>query len=815
MIGSLGQDLRYALRQLRKSPGFTAVAVCTLALGIGANTAIFSILEGVVLAPLPYFQPDRLVMVWENNPHFPRVWNSYPNFLDWQGSAQSFQQMAAFREQGIDLTFPGAASHLKASQISSGFFSTLGTRLALGREFTLQENQPGGAPAVVLSNHVWRERFGGSPGALGKTVTLDGVNYSIVGVAPRGFRLMEDADVYTPLGQLAPLTLNDRAGHDGIFTAARLEPGVSISQSQSEMNTIQSRLDREYPNDNRDLGIYVEPLKQAVVGDAGQTLALLIAAVGLVLLIACANIANLLLARSAARSREFAIRSAIGANRIRLARQLLTESVILSLTGAGLGIWIALYGTRFVLAVMPGVLPRTENVAVNAPVLIYTLLLSVVVGILFGLAPVLKSWSTDLQISLKEGGRGLTGGHRRTQSSFVVLQVASTLVLLALAGLLLRTILHLENVRPGFDTRNVIAFKVGISHTLTKTAASTRIAYQQLIERIRRIPGVEAADLTTALPLTGQGGYLPFWLDSQKPESLQAAPRMGWFLTGPDYLRTVGMQLLQGRFFTDEDTTKSPCVAVIDSNFARRFFADGKPIGHTITAGFASFGPCAIVGVVNHIKYAGLEDNGAANQYQAYYSLYQDPDEWVPLNYADARIVVRTPLDAAIVIPAIQRAVQQAATDQPIYEVETMQQIISDSMSGQRFPMILLAAFAGLALLLTAVGIYGTISYSVAQRVQEIGIRMALGADKGNVLLMFVSQELKLAVSGIAIGIVAALILTRTLSSFSHLLYEVGIADPLTFSTVSIVLIVVAAVAGYIPARRGAKVDPMVALRDE
>jgi len=815
MIASFGQDFRYGLRRLRKSPGFTAVAVLTLALGIGANTAIFSILEGVVLAPLPYFQPDRLVIVWENNPRFPRVWNSYPNFLDWQRSAHSFQQMTSFRQQGMDLTFPGGASHLKASQISSGFFSTLGTRLAIGREFTSQESQPGGAPAVVLSNHLWRERFGGSSEALGKTVTLDGVNYSIVGIAPRGFRLNEDADVYTPLGQLGPLVLNDRAAHDGIFTAARLEPGVSISQSQAEMNTIQSRLDREYPNDNRDLGIYVEPLKQVIVGDAGQTVALLLAAVGLVLLIACANIANLLLARSAARSREFAIRSAIGANRIRLAGQLLTESVILSLSGAGLGILIALSGTRFFLVAMPGVLPRAENVALNAPVLLYTLILSVVVGILFGLAPVLKSWSTDLQTSLKEGGRGLTGVHRRTQNSFVVIQVASTLVLLVFAGLLLRTILHLENVRPGFDTNNVIAFKVGVSHTLTRTPTSTRIAYQQLIERIRQIPGVEAADLTTALPLTGQGGFLPFWLDSHRPDSVQGAPRMGWFLTGPDYLRTMGMQLLQGRFFTEQDNTKSPCVAVIDSNFARTFFPDGKPIGHTITAGFASFGPCAIVGVVNHIKYAGLQDKGPANQYQAYYSLYQDPDQWVPLNYADARVVVHTPLDAATLIPVVKRAVYQSATDQPIYDVQTMQQVVSDSMSAQRFPMILLAAFAGLALLLAAVGIYGTISYSVAQRIQEIGIRMALGADKGNVLLMFVRQELKLALSGIAIGIVAALILTRTLSGFSRLLYEVGVADPLTFSSVSIVLIVVAAVGGYIPARRGTKVDPMVALRYE
>jgi predicted permease len=441
------------------------------------------------------------------------------------------------------------------------------------------------------------------------------------------------------------------------------------------------------------------------------------------------------------------------------------------------------------------------------------LIVSLMVGILFGLAPTLKSWSTNPQLFLKEGGRGLTVVHRRTQSSFVVVQVALTLVLLVGAGLLLRTILHLWNVNPGFDTNNIIALKVGVSHSLTQTPSGTRVAYEQLIERIRHIPGVEAADFTTAVPLSGQGGYLPFWLDSQKPDSLQAAPRMGWFLTGPDYVRTMGMQLLEGRFLTEHDDTKSPCVAVIDSNFARAFFPDGKPIGHTITAGFAAFGPCAIVGIVNHVKYSGLQDSGPANQYQAYYSLYQDPDQWVPFNYPDASIIARTPLDPATLILAIKTAVRQASGDQPIYNVQTMQQIISNSMSEQRFPMILLGVFAGQALLLASVGIYGMISYSVTQRVQEIGIRVALGADKARVFRLFIGQELKLVVSGIAIGSVGALILSRTLRSFSHLLYGVGSRDPLTFATVSIVLITLAALAGYIPARRAAKVDPMVALR--
>lgn len=815
MITALGQDLRYAARQLRKSPGFASVAIVTLALGIGANTAIFSVVEGVVLAPLRYFQPDRLVMVWENNPRFPRVWNSYPNFQDWQRSAQSFQQMTSFREQEADLTFPGAPAHVTATQISDGLFRTLGAKLALGREFTAQENQAGGAPVAVISYPLWRQRFGSSPSVLGKSLTLEGVNYSIIGVAPLEFRLNQAADVYTPLAQVDRLILNNRGSHDGIYTLARLKAGVSLSQSQAEMSTIQTRLDRLYPNDDRDIGIYVEPLKQAILGDVGQTLALLLGAVGLVLLIACANVANLLLARSSARKRDFAVRSALGASPVRLVQQMLTESMLLSLCGACLGSLIAFLGIRSALAILPGTFPRTQEISLNAPVLLYTLFAALLVGILFGLAPALKSGKADLQLSLKEGGRGTTIVHRRAQSTFIILQVASTLILLAGTGMLLRTILYLKNVKPGFDTSNIITLKIGVSHSLTKTPSSTRAAYRQLIARIRQIPGVEAADFSTVVPLSGQGGYLPFWLDSQKPESLQGAPRMGWFLTGPDYLRAMGMQLVEGRFLSEQDDTNSPCVAVIDRDFAHRFFPDGKPIGHTITAGFAAFGPCAIVGVVNHVKYADLEDSGLANQYQAYYSLYQDPDQWVPLNYPDASIVVRTRLVPATLMPAIKAAVDQVTSDQPIYKVETIGQIISGSMSEQRFPMVLLAAFAGLALLLASVGIYGVISYSVTERVREIGIRMALGADKARVLRLFILEDLKLVFTGIAMGALGSVILNRTLSSFSRLLYGVRSLDLLTFFIIAVVILGLAALAGYIPARRAARIDPVVALRQE
>jgi predicted permease len=813
-VDSLIQDLRYTLRTLRKSPGFTAVAILTLALGIGANTAMFSAVEGVVFAPLPYFQPDRLVMVWENNPRFPRVYVSYPNFLAWQRSARSFQQMGAFREEGVDLTSPGAPEHLNANEISSGFFSAIGAELSLGREFTPEEDRQGAALGVMISSRLWRNRFGGSPSVLGQSVTLDGADFTIIGVSPPGFRLgTDDVDIYTSLGRADPLVIDDRAAHDGIFAVARLEAGVTISQAQAEMSTIQSGLDQLYPEANRDLGIYVEPLKQVIVGEVRGTLLLLLGAVGLVLLTACANVANLLLARSAARRREFAIRLAIGAGRARLVRQLLTESVLLSLLGAGLGLLIAMLGVRSVMSAVSGTLPRSDNIGVNAPVLLFTLGVSIAIGILFGLAPALKSWKVDLTSSLKDGGRGSGGARHRAQGSLVIIQIALTLVLLVGAGLMLRSIRRLWDVNPGFDTQHIITFKVGVSSSLTKTAASTRVAYQQLIERVRNVPGVQAAEFSAAVPLSLQGWIMPFWINSQKPDSLQGAPRLVMYLAGPDYLRTMGIPLLRGRFFTPEDTSSSPLVMVIDSEFARMYFPDSDPLGQTISAGFESPGPCRIVGVVGHVKQWGLDDPYIQNQ--AYFPFYQDPDQWVPRNYPGTTIIVRTPLDVAAVMPAIKEAVLGMSAEQPIYKVQSMRRIVSASMSSQRFPMVLLGAFAALALVLASLGIYGVISYSVTERVHEIGIRMALGAERRNIFRMIVGQGLRMALAGLAIGATAALALTRLLLSFSHLLYGVSASDPLTFGGVSLVMTGVAILACYIPARRAARVDPMVALRCE
>ena len=814
LLDSFIADVRYALRMLKRSPGFTAVSIITLALGIGANTAMFSAVQGVVLAPLPFPEPDRLVMVWENNPRFPRVYVSYPNFLDWRRSAGSFQQMAAFREKGVDLTSSGAAEHVNGNEISSGFFNTLGAELTVGREFTAEEDRQGATPAAMISNRLWRNRFDSDPQALGKSITLDGVDYTIVGVAGTGYRLGTDqVDVYTPLGHGDPLVINDRASHDGILAIGRLGPGATIAQGQAEMSTLQNGLDQLYPAANKDLGIFVEPLKQVLVGEVRGTLLLLLGAVGLVLLIACSNVANLLLARSSARAREFAVRSAIGASRGRLIRQLLTESILLSLAGAGLGLLIATFGLRAVTARVTGILPRIESIGVNGPVLLFTLAVSIVVGVGFGLAPALKNWTADLQASIKEAGRGSTSGRHRVQSALVIVQVALTLVLLVGAGLMLRTIRRLWNVNPGFDTQQIMTFKVGVSASLTKTAESTRTAYRQLIERIRAVPGVQAADFSATIPLTGQGWIMPFWINSQKPDSLQAAPRLVMYLTGPEYPRTMGIPLLRGRFFTKEDTTRSPLVMVIDSDLAKTYFPNSDPLGQTITAGFSPPGPCRIIGVVGHVRQWGLDDPSVQNQ--AYFPLYQDPDQWVANNYPGAWVVVRSQLEYAALMRGIKEAVYGMSAEQPIYDVQSIRQIVSQSMSSQRFPMVLLGAFAALALILAAIGVYGVVSYSVNERTREIGIRIALGAERRNIFRLVVGQGLRLILAGLAIGTAGTLILAPLLPSFSHLLYGVRPYDPLTVLAVSALLSGIAVLACSIPARRSTKVDPMEALRHD
>ncbi|MGB8128205.1 MAG: ABC transporter permease [Candidatus Angelobacter sp.] len=808
-LEQLLQDLRYSARMLRKSPAFTLVVILTLALGIGANTAIFSVVQGVMLAPLPYHAPDRLVLIWQSNRNAPHVSMSLPDFRDWQRDAQSFERIAAERWFEFNLSSPGLPEHVNGYEISSNFFTTLGVQPSLGREFSSDEDHADGVPVALLSNKQWKNRFGGSRQVLGKSITLDGVAYTIVGVAPQDFKVASDVDVFIPLGQGDP-TFNNRR-YPGVLCIARLKPGISIQQAQSEMTNLQQGLDKLYPSTDQGLGTDVVPLKSVIVGDISGTLLLMLGAVAVVLLIACANVANLLLARSVARSREFVLRSALGAQRTRLARQLLTESIFLSLAGGIAGLAIAKLGIHAVLAMLEGNLRRSENVSLNGPVLLFVLLISIAVGILFGLVPIFKSLSPDMNDSLKQGSRG-SSGHHRTQHALVISQIALTLVLLAAASLLFRTIRDLWKTDPGFKTANLITFKIGRSAS-NRTPAAIRSSYQQLMERIRSIPGVESADSTNVVPLNQMNNFAPFWIGTHQTSATAEAPRLLMYWTGDDYLQTMKIQLLQGRYFSADDSANSDRVIVVDNVFASTYFPHQNPIGQSVTVNL--WGAARIIGVVGHIHHFSMGDSANISQPQAYASIDQFPGDGMSAVYGYLTIMVRSSLGFSSIMPAIKNAVYSTSGDQPIYEIHTMHDIISESMLAQQFPMTLLAIFAALALLLAAVGIYGVISYSMQQRTQEIGIRMALGAARWNVFQIIIGEGAKLALLGIVIGAVAALALTRTLSSFSHLLYGVKASDPLTFIAVSLILAVVAIFACYIPARRATRIDPMIALRHD
>ena len=807
-------NIRYAIRQLRRNPGFAAVALITLALGIGANTAIFSVLQGVVLAPLPYHEPDRLAMVWLNNLNLKSITDlSYADFTDWHRSAHSFENMAAFARRGFDLSSPGTPEHLQGREISAGFFNLLGVQLAQGREFSPDEDRNGATPVAIISSRLLRDRFGSKASALGKPIVLDGVEFTIVGVLPPGFRFTsDDADIWTPIGRRKPADQADRTAHD-VVCVARLKRGVSIGQADAEMNAIQENIDRLNPTTEHGLGAKVVPLKEQLLGDVRGLLVLLLGAVGVVLLIACANVANLLLSRAAGRTRELSIRVALGADRGHIVRQLMTESVVLSLLGGALGLGVAKWGLAAALPAIAANLPRSNNIRMNVSVLLFTLGISIAVGLLFGLAPTLNSSRYDLQSALKEGGRGSAGGHHRAQSALVIVQMALTLVLLAGAGLLFRTIQHLWKVSLGFDPQNIITFQVGLSPAATRNGDGVRAAFQQLVERIRQIPGVQAADVSTLVPMSQDMNAIPFWVQGHRPPSVAEATRTLGFITGPDFQRLMGVPLLRGRFISPEDTIDSPRVAVIDSEIARVYFPNQDPVGQTIT--FPQVGDYRIVGVVGHVQHLVLGLSSPFTRYQSYVSIYQITDRWSLTIDTWTWVVVRTPLDPSAVLPEIRKAVFGASSDQTVYHAQTMRTILSESMSPQRFPLILLGSFACLALALASIGIYGVISYSVTQRVREIGIRMALGAERADVLRMVAWQGLRLAVIGIVIGSAAALILGRLLSSFSQLLYGVRSSDPLTLIVVSLALISAAILACYIPAKRATTVDPMVALRCE
>lgn len=814
------RNLHHAFRSLSRSPGYCAAAILTLALGIGANTAIFTALEGVVLKPLPYHEPDRLVIALLYNHSLKyATYTSYPDFLDWRRDARSFEQIAAFMPAGFDLTGPGLPQHLDGYEVSSDFFSTLGVELITGSSFSPDSDRIGGMPAAVISNRLWRERFQSSPAAIGHSIILNGTGFTISGVLPPSFRFENElADIYTPIGRADRLSPRDRTVHD-IACVARLKPGVEISEARAALNTLQEHIDELNPAAEKGQSAFIFPLKQEIVGEVGETLLLLLAAVSLVLLIACANVANLLLARSAVRAREFAVRRALGASRMQIVRQLITESVLLSLAGGLLGLAVAKLTLIAVLAAFPGGLPRVENIGVNTSVLLFAFGLSLAVGILFALVPALKYGNADVEAGLREGGRGATANHQHTQSGLVVAQIALALVLLSGAGLLFRSMLNLWAVIPGFDTHHIVTFQVGLSPLVTQTAAGTRAVYEQLTNRIRQIPGVEAAAMTALVPLGRTYNSGPFWIGPHRPPvSMAEIPRATYYPIGPDYPRAMQIPLLRGRSLQRTDDVHSQLVVLVDSQMTRTYFPDRDPLGQSITIphwGAQQNVLARIVGVVGHVEQYAMDGSGGGEKPQIYFSIYQLPDDALPAFREEMNFVVRTTLSPAAITPSVENAVEAVGTAEPVYNIRTMHDLVSASLSRQRFPMILLVAFALSALLLATVGIYGLISYWTAQRAREIGVRMALGAAKWNVLRLLVGQGLRLALAGIAIGALAAAMLTRVLSSFSRLLYGVRAMDWLTFIAVSLCLLLAALLASYLPACRAARLDPMIVLRHE
>jgi predicted permease len=813
----LMQDLRFGLRVMAKSPGFTVVAVLTLALGIGANTALFSIVNGVLLNPLPYPHPEQLVTLRESKPNFATGSISYPNFLDWKKDNRTFASMAIVRgNRSFILTGLGEAEQVNAAFVSSEFFEQLGVNPVLGRMIAPGEDRIGAAPTVMITAGFWKRKFGSAPDVLGKGLTLDGRDYTIIGVIPATFDLLgslSSREVYVPIGQWNNPLLMNRAAGLGIHGIGRLKPGVSIEQARADMERVTLNLTAAYPDADKGIGAAVIPFRKWMLGTVQPFLIVLFGAVGFVLLIACVNVANLLLARSTGRTREFAIRAVLGAGRTRVIRQLLTESVLLALAGGGLGLVLAAWGTRAALGMLPTALPRAGEIGLDARVLIFTMASSLLAGILFGLAPALKASQPDLHETLKEGGRGGSATRHRAQGVLVAAEISLALVLLIGAGLMIRTLAALWKVNPGFDANKILTFGVSLPPSMMDASPdAVRAALREVQSKFQSAPGVQAVSFTWgAVPLSADDEWL-FWIDGQpKPAS---ANDMNWaldYVVGSDYLKTMGIPLESGRFFTERDDERAARVAVVDEVLANKFFAGQNPIGKRLH--LSSTGEIAeIVGVVGHVNQWGLDaDDREALRAQMYTPFMQLPDKAMSQSASGLGVLVRSD-KPAMVFESIRQTSNQMSSQQVVYGAQTMNEIIASSLGARRFSMILLGVFAALALVLSSVGIYGVISYLVGQRTHEIGIRMALGAQRKDVLRLVVSEGTRLALAGVGIGIVAALALTRLMA---NLLFGVSATDPLTFVGVALVLTIVALAACYIPARRAMRVDPIVALRYE
>jgi putative ABC transport system permease protein len=807
------QDLRYGARMLIKNTGFTAVVVMTLALGIGVNAALFSVVNGVLLNPLPYSQPDQLVTLHQSKPNFDRGAIPYPNFRDWQRENQTFSGMSIMRRIGFSLIGAGEAERVSARLVSSEFFSLLGVKPEVGRTFATGEDERGAAPVVHISADLWQRKFGSAPDAVGKVLNLDDRSYTIIGVIPSSFTLLRGVDVYVPIGQWSNPALQSRAAALGLHGIGRMKPGVTIEQAQADLNRVMSDLAVAYPATNKGNGARVISLKEGMVGDFRSILLMLLGAVGFVLLIACVNVSNLLLARSTGRTREFAIRAALGAGQWRLLRQSLTESILLALVGGGLGLAIAGWGTQAALAALPTALPRAQEVGLDARVLFFSLGISLLTGIISGLAPALKTSHWRLSETLKEGGRGASSGRVRAQGVFVAVEIALALVLLIGAGLMIRSINAVWNVDPGFRTDNVLTFGLNLPPSM-RTAApeATRAALRDLSDQLNSSPGIQAASFSVgASPLHGEDDLF-FWLEGQPKPASQSEMHMSLVYTvEPSYLTVMGIPLKHGRFFNQQDDERSSSVVVIDEVFAQKYFPNEDPVGRRINLD-GDDEPAQIVGVVGHVNQWSLDSNDEESlQAQLYQSFKQLGNNWMTGGFG-VGVVARWEGAAPAPLDSIRQVVQKQNSQNVISRPQTMNEVIAASLAMRRFSMILLNAFAVAALLLASIGIYGVISYLVGQRTHELGIRLALGAQRTDVLRLVLGHGMRMALSGVALGLGAALGLTRLMTK---MLYGVGATDPPTFAIIALLLTTVALLACFVPAWRATKVDPLVALRHE
>jgi predicted permease len=829
LLTSLPQDLRYGVRMLAKSPGFSLIAILTLALGIGANTAIFSVVNGVLLNPLPFHEANQLVSMFQEIPNFKNGSISYPNFLDWRRMNTAFAGIAAYRSTGFNLSGNGEPERLHGEMISAGFFEILGVNPIMGRTFTADEDHIGASPTVMITEGLWQRKFGGRKDVIGQRMVLDDVGRTIVGVVPSSFHLHIQNfqrggplnDVYVPVGEYnEPKFYGERSAGWGLDAIGRLKSGVTLEQAREDMYRVSRDLIAAYPDVNSGKKANLLSLKDEMIGDMGPVLLVLLGSVAFVLLISCVNVANLLLARSTARQNEFAIRIALGAGQHRVIRQLLTESLLLSLIGGALGLLVAKFGTTAALAVVPRTLPRAEDIGLDPRVLLFTFALSILAGIIFGLMPAWKASQGSVSRQLIESGRALAGPRGGAQNVFVMGEMAMALVLLIGAGLMIRTLVHLWRADPGFNPRNVLTLDLsGPASFKSGSVGAIRSAYRQIHDKVASTPGIEAVSFSWgAHPMQGDDEDF-FWVVGRpKPAHPGDYPMTIEYDVEPDYLKVMQVPLKRGRFFTAADNEHTAPVAVIDESMAEKYFPGQDPIGqyidlNTNPSALDKFPNPQIVGVVGHVNQWGLDSDGPdALRAQMYLPLAQIPDKELQRAGVASDLFVRLQSAGASNVAALRSRILEYNAGMVVHNPENMEKTVADSISNKRFTMTLLGVFALLALLLASIGIYGVLSYMVGQRTKEIGVRLALGAQKFDVLRMVLKDGARMTLAGILIGLVGAMALTRLMGT---MLYGVRPTDPLTFVSVAAVLGAIAMLACYVPARRAMKVDPMEALRHQ